>query len=135
MAAGPEHWNGVYGARSEDELTRFETTPALSLELVRAHLRPRDPVIDIGATLVCGLDLVGMGIHEKADMNTCAFQPLHGPGHGTGQGGGIAEAFGGTSSPVDQAISWGIVIDQYPSHRCFGNGTGDFYALFARSHR
>lgn len=43
------HWDGVYGARSEDELTWFETTPSLSLELVRTHLQPGDPLIDIGA--------------------------------------------------------------------------------------
>lgn len=49
MAGGQEHWNGVYGARSEDELTWFEATPALSLELVRAHLQPGEPFIDIGA--------------------------------------------------------------------------------------
>jgi SAM-dependent methyltransferase len=49
MAGGQEHWNGVYGARSEDELTWFEATPALSLELVRANLQPGEPFIDIGA--------------------------------------------------------------------------------------
>lgn len=49
MAGGQEHWNGVYGARSEDELTWFEATPALSLELVRVHLQPGEPFIDIGA--------------------------------------------------------------------------------------
>lgn len=49
MSGGQEHWDGVYGARSEDELTWFEATPALSLELVRAHLHPGDPFIDIGA--------------------------------------------------------------------------------------
>jgi SAM-dependent methyltransferase len=49
MASGQEHWDGVYGARPEDELTWFEATPALSLELVRAHLQPGEPFIDIGA--------------------------------------------------------------------------------------
>lgn len=49
MAGGQEHWNGVYGARSEEELTWFEATPALSLEFVRAHLQPGEPFIDIGA--------------------------------------------------------------------------------------
>ncbi|RBI82530.1 class I SAM-dependent methyltransferase [Rhodosalinus halophilus] len=48
MASGQEHWDGVYGARPEDELTWFEATPALSLELVRAHLQPGEPFIDIG---------------------------------------------------------------------------------------
>lgn len=49
MAGRQEHWGGVYGARSEDELTWFEATPALSLELVRAHLHPGEPFIDVGA--------------------------------------------------------------------------------------
>jgi SAM-dependent methyltransferase len=49
MSGGREHWNGVYDARSEDELTWFEATPALSLELLRAHLHPGEPFIDIGA--------------------------------------------------------------------------------------
>ena len=49
MSGGQKHWDGVYGARSEDELTWFEATPALSLELVREHLQPGEPFIDIGA--------------------------------------------------------------------------------------
>jgi len=49
MSGGQKHWDGVYGARPEDELTWFEATPALSLELVREHLHPGDPFIDIGA--------------------------------------------------------------------------------------
>lgn len=49
MSGGQEHWDGVYGARSEDELTWFEATPVLSLELVREHLHPGEPFIDIGA--------------------------------------------------------------------------------------
>lgn len=49
MAARQEHWDGVYGARSEDELTWFEATPSVSLDLVRMHLQPGDAMIDIGA--------------------------------------------------------------------------------------
>ncbi|OJF89676.1 methyltransferase type 12 [Rhizobium sp. 58] len=49
MEARQEHWDGVYGARSEDELTWFEATPSVSLELVRMHLQPGDAMIDIGA--------------------------------------------------------------------------------------
>jgi SAM-dependent methyltransferase len=49
LAGGHKHWDGVYGARSEDELTWFEATPALSLELVRARIHPGEPFIDIGA--------------------------------------------------------------------------------------
>ena len=46
---GQAHWNGVYAARAEDELTWFEATPLRSLELVKGHLRPGDAFIDVGA--------------------------------------------------------------------------------------
>ncbi len=49
MAGGQQHWEDVYGARSEDALTWFEATPAVSLDLVRDHLQPGEPFIDIGA--------------------------------------------------------------------------------------
>lgn len=49
MTGGQEHWDGVYGARSEDALTWFETTPSLSLDLVKTHLQPGDRLIDVGA--------------------------------------------------------------------------------------
>lgn len=49
MTAGHQHWDEVYGARSEAELTWFEATPSVSLELVRRYLHPGDPFVDIGA--------------------------------------------------------------------------------------
>lgn len=49
MVGRQEHWDGVYGARSEDELTWFEATPSISLELVGLYLRLGDALIDIGA--------------------------------------------------------------------------------------
>lgn len=49
MAGKQEHWDGVYGARSEEELTWFEATPSISLELARLYLQPGDALIDIGA--------------------------------------------------------------------------------------
>lgn len=49
MVGRQEHWDGVYGARSEDEFTWFEATPSISLELVGSDLRPGDALIDIGA--------------------------------------------------------------------------------------
>jgi len=76
MAGGQEHWDGVYGARSEDELTWFEATPALSLELVRAHLRPREPFIDIGSGaswLVDALLDEGFGPLAVLDLSAAAL--------------------------------------------------------------
>src|SRR5690625_3847557 len=49
MTGKQANWDEVYGARSEEALTWFEATPSPSLELVRAHLRPGKPFIDIGA--------------------------------------------------------------------------------------
>ena len=47
-AGGQEHWNSVYGARAEDELSWFEATPSLSRELVLKYLEPGDAFIDVG---------------------------------------------------------------------------------------
>lgn len=49
MAGGQKHWDDVYGARSQDELTWFEAMPTVSLDLVREYLHPGEPFIDIGA--------------------------------------------------------------------------------------
>ena len=76
MAGGQEHWDRVYGARSEDELTWFEATPSLSLELVREHLQPGDPFIDIGAgasRLVDALLEEGFGPLTVLDLSAAAL--------------------------------------------------------------
>ena len=76
MAGGQEHWDGVYGARSEDELTWFEARPSVSLELVRAHLRPGDPFIDIGggaSRLVDALLDEGFGPLAVLDLSGAAM--------------------------------------------------------------
>jgi SAM-dependent methyltransferase len=48
MEERQQHWDEVYGARSEAELTWYEEQPSLSDELVTAHLRPGGPFIDVG---------------------------------------------------------------------------------------
>lgn len=48
MARQP-HWNNVYSTRTENELTWFEETPAVSLELVLKDLTAGEAFIDIGA--------------------------------------------------------------------------------------
>lgn len=77
MAAKQEHWDGVYAARSEDELTWFEATPSISLELVRMHLRPGDAFIDIGAgasRLVDALLDEGFGPLVVLDLSGSALE-------------------------------------------------------------
>jgi hypothetical protein len=44
-----EHWNAVYTTKSEREVSWFETTPAVSMQLMEAAgLRPDTCVIDVG---------------------------------------------------------------------------------------
>ncbi|MCA0872205.1 class I SAM-dependent methyltransferase [Seohaeicola saemankumensis] len=76
MAGGQEHWNAVYGARSEDELTWFEALPSMSLDLIHAYLRPGDPFIDIGAgasRLVDALLEEGFGPLTVLDLSAAAL--------------------------------------------------------------
>jgi len=76
MASGQEHWDEVYGARSEDALTWFEATPAVSLDLVRAHLQPGDPFLDIGAgasRLVDALREQGFGPLTVLDLSAASL--------------------------------------------------------------
>ncbi len=77
MTGGQEHWDGVYGARSEDELTWFEAAPSVSLDLVRTHLRPDEPFIDIGAgasRLVDRLLDEGFGPLAVLDLSGAALE-------------------------------------------------------------
>ncbi len=76
MAGGQQHWDGVYGARPEDELTWFEATPSVSLDLIREHLRPGDPFMDIGAgasRLVDALLEGGFGPLAVLDLSSAAL--------------------------------------------------------------
>lgn len=46
--SGPDHWNHVYGARTETALTWFEATPTVSLDLLTRYLGPGQALIDVG---------------------------------------------------------------------------------------
>jgi hypothetical protein len=43
------HWDGVYGTKAEDEVSWFEASPRISLELIRrSGVDKSSPIIDIG---------------------------------------------------------------------------------------
>ncbi len=76
MADRQEHWDSVYGARSEDDLTWFEAEPSISLELVRLYLQHGDALIDIGAgasRLVDALLDEGFGALAVLDLSDSAL--------------------------------------------------------------
>ena len=76
MTADKQHWDSVYEARAEDELTWFEMTPATSLEFVKRHLRIGDSLIDIGAgasRLVDTLLAQGYGPLTVLDLSDAAL--------------------------------------------------------------
>jgi SAM-dependent methyltransferase len=70
MAERQEHWDGVYSARSEDELTWFEASPSISLELITKYLPPGQAMIDIGAGASRLVDvLLDLGFHQLAVLD------------------------------------------------------------------
>ena len=76
MAGGHKHWDEVYGARSEDALTWFEATPEVSFDLVREHLQPGDPFVDIGAGASRLVDVLlegGFGPLTVLDLSAAAL--------------------------------------------------------------
>lgn len=48
MAGDQNHWDSVYGARGEIELTWFEETPEVSLKLIEMFAPPAADIIDVG---------------------------------------------------------------------------------------
>jgi hypothetical protein len=73
---GQKHWDGVYGARAEDELTWFEATPSVSFDLIKRHLKAGEAFIDIGAgasRLVDALLDSGLGPLTVLDLSSSAL--------------------------------------------------------------
>jgi SAM-dependent methyltransferase len=71
-----EHWDKVYDAREDEALTWHEAEPELSHELVTAHSRPGDRVIDVGggtSRLVDALVRDGYGRVTVLDVSEAAL--------------------------------------------------------------
>ena len=71
------HWDAVYNARSDRELSWFEHRPDLMLELIAAYCAPDRPVIDIGggaSRLVDHLLLDGFGDVTVLDLSGAALE-------------------------------------------------------------
>lgn len=73
---GQQHWDRVYGARQEAELTWFEETPSVSYDLVIQYLRPGSGFIDVGggaSRLVDRLLAGGYGPIAVLDISAAAL--------------------------------------------------------------
>ena len=73
---GQQHWDRVYGARQEAELTWFEETPSVSYDLVTRYLTPGAGFIDIGggvSRLVDHLLAGGHGPLSVLDISAAAL--------------------------------------------------------------
>lgn len=76
MADRQEHWDAIYTTRQEEDLTWFEATPSISVDLVQASARPGDAIIDIGAgasRLVDALLETGLGPLAVLDLSAASL--------------------------------------------------------------
>lgn len=76
MATRQEHWDRVYGAKAEEGLSWFEAEPALSLDLISAHARPGEPILDVGggrSRLAGALLERGLGPVSVLDLSETAL--------------------------------------------------------------
>lgn len=49
LGAGPDHWDAVHEARAPEQLTWFQPTPQMSLELIqRSGIGPARRIVDVG---------------------------------------------------------------------------------------
>lgn len=76
MTIRANHWDTVYGGKPDTEVSWFEPTPALSLELIARHAPPRAGVIDIGggaSRLVAALARAGHAPLAVLDVSAKAL--------------------------------------------------------------
>lgn len=76
MAGEQAHWDAIYNARAEGELTWFEAVPQASLDFVDTYLQRGEAVIDVGggaARLVDALLDAGYGPITVLDLSETAL--------------------------------------------------------------
>ena len=70
------HWDQVYAGRAETALTWFESDPGASIRLIHPHLRPGDPIVDIGggaSRFADGCLAAGLGPVTVLDLSAKAI--------------------------------------------------------------
>jgi 2-polyprenyl-3-methyl-5-hydroxy-6-metoxy-1,4-benzoquinol methylase len=74
MSERSEHWQGVYATKGENEVSWFQESPAISLELIRAaNPDPAAAIIDIGGGASRLVDaLLGEGYRSIAVLDLSA---------------------------------------------------------------
>lgn len=77
MSGGSSHWNSIYEAKGDREVSWFELKPAISLELIKRHANPaKSSLVDIGggaSRLVDGLLAEGMRDIGVLDLSATAL--------------------------------------------------------------
>jgi 2-polyprenyl-3-methyl-5-hydroxy-6-metoxy-1,4-benzoquinol methylase len=72
MTDGRRHWDDVYGAKTDDELSWFQARPEVSLRLIRDMTASdrKAPIIDIGAGTSCLVDsLLAVGYRDLTALD------------------------------------------------------------------
>jgi len=79
MTDRPDHWNAVYAARDEGDLTWFESDPETSRDLITRHLAPGEAFVDIGggaSRLTETLAARGYGPLSILDISSTALETV-----------------------------------------------------------
>jgi SAM-dependent methyltransferase len=81
MKSQGEHWEHIYATRAADQVSWYERSPKMSLELVhRAGVPASDPVLDVGAGASTFADVLvaeGFGDISLLDLSETALEITH----------------------------------------------------------
>jgi len=77
MTDRAQHWDGVYRAKDEADLTWFEAEPQVSLDVIGRHVSPGQAIVDVGAgasRLADHLLAMGFGPLTALDLSGAALK-------------------------------------------------------------